>query len=186
MTLVTTPGASNADSYASLAEADAYFLARGVTAWTGADAAKEAALRRATSYLDNQYRDRWIGVRTAQAQALAWPRVDGGRGRYRGFTQYLTDADGFDIASDAVPVQVKQAAMEAALLILGGASLEPTLTRGGAIASYRSRVDVIEEETTYSPAAPAVDRYLAIEGLLSGLVTSQPGASGSVVRLVRN
>lgn len=186
MSLVVTPGASDAESYASLAEADAYFSARGMTAWAGDDATKEAALRRATSYLDNQYRDRWVGVRTGETQALAWPRVDGARGRYRGLTQYLTDSDGFDIPSDVVPVQVKRATMEAALLVIGGTSLEPSLAHGGAIVSQRSRVDVIEEETTYAPGASAMDRHTAIEGLLSGLVTSMPGAAGGTVRLVRN
>ena len=46
MAIVTEDGTgkSDAQSYLSLADADAYFTARGVSAWTGSNAVKEAAL----------------------------------------------------------------------------------------------------------------------------------------------
>jgi hypothetical protein len=188
---VTTPGAANADSYASLEEANAYFTARGNTTWTGTDDAKEAALRRGTAYLDNVYRTRWKGYRTNETQALAWPRVGSGgdsRFRFPGQTFFIygiIDPDGFEIPTDAVPVQIKNAAIEAALIALSGATLEPTLERGGQIKSISKGVGPLNKSVTYMDGAPAVDRYTAIEGLLRGLVTGTPGASSGNVRLVR-
>jgi hypothetical protein len=187
MTLVTTPAASNADSYASVAEADTYFTARGIATWTGATADKEAALRRATTYLDNQYRERWKGIRTNETQSLAWPRLDGVRGypyRY-GFATLLLDLDGFQIGSNVVPQQVKTATIEAALLALTGVSLEPTLERGGRIKSIGKSVGPLRKDIVYMDGASSVDRYLVIEGLLTGLVKSMPGAGVANMSLVR-
>ena len=177
MALITTAGAADADSYASLAEATTYFTARGVATWTGTDTVKENALRKATTYLDNQYRDRWVGVRVAETQALAWPRADG----YRAWTTPLLDADGFDIATTTVPTRVKNACLEAALLALTGSTLEPSLARGGAV----KQESVGPISVTYMDGASAVDRYTVIDGLLRGLVKSTPGASSGNVRLER-
>jgi hypothetical protein len=186
MTLITTPGAADADSYASLADADAYFAARGIATWTGTDDAKEAALRRGTSYLDNQYAARWRGIRTGVDQSLAWPRSDGSRDPYHASFLYpLLDSDGVPIPVDAVPVQIQRAAMEAALLIVGGATLEPNLDRGNAIKSISKGVGPLRKDIVYQDGAPAVDRYLVVEGLLTGFVTSTPGSPNGVVRLVR-
>lgn len=66
-------GRADADSYLSVASADAYCAAMGHVTWAGHDmAGKEAALRRATQYLDARYRFR--GERLTQTQALQWPR----------------------------------------------------------------------------------------------------------------
>lgn len=75
MTIIVEDGAGKADAetYVSVVVADAYHTAMGNTAWTGADAAKEIALRRATQYLDNRYTYR--GTRLTSTQALEWPRV---------------------------------------------------------------------------------------------------------------
>jgi hypothetical protein len=186
MTLISTSGAPDADSFVSLAEADAYFTARGETRWAGTDTAKENALRRGTAYLENQYRTRWVGIRSTQSQALSWPRVDGYRNPYRVSIQYpILDVDGFQIARDVVPVQVKNATFEAALLAITGATLEPTLIRGGAVKSTSKTVGPISKSVTYTDGAPVIDRYTAIEGILRGLVSSTPGASSGTARLVR-
>lgn len=66
-------GLTTAESYVSVADADAYHSAFGNTAWTGTTGAKEIALRRATQYIDSRYRFR--GVRKDADQALEWPRV---------------------------------------------------------------------------------------------------------------
>lgn len=186
MALTTTAGAVDADSYASLADATAYFTARGITAWTGTDTVKENALRRATTYLDNQYRERWVGVRTNETQALAWPRLDGSRNVNGGYTQPLYDSDGFQIASDAVPRQVKTACLEAALLAVAGVTLEPRLERGGDIKSISKGVGPLQKSVTYADGASVLDRLTVVEGLLRGLVKSTPGASAGSIKLVRS
>lgn len=173
MSLNSTAGDAAAESYFSVAEADTYFAARGVTAWGSANTtSKEQAARLGTTYLDNAYRDRWKGIRSTQTQALAWPRSDGERRDGVGLTMALNDCDGFQIAVDAVPDQVKRAAMEAALLALNGTTLEPTLERGGQIKSIDKSVGPLRKAVIYMDGAPALDRYTAIEGLLRGLVQS--------------
>lgn len=67
-------GLAAADSYLSVADANAYHSAMGYADWDGAsDATKEAALRRATQYIDARYRFR--GEPLTSSQALAWPRA---------------------------------------------------------------------------------------------------------------
>lgn len=75
MALVTTPKATNADSYASVAEADDYLANKrlNTTAWASlTTAVKEAALRQATEWLDANFR--WFGVVRTEDQSLRWPR----------------------------------------------------------------------------------------------------------------
>lgn len=187
MSLVVTPGASSADSYATLADTDSYFFVRGVTAWTGSDEVKEAALRKATAYLDNAYRGKWRGVRVNEDQALAWPRCNSETIRTNTtFTIALIDDDGFEIPTDAIPTQIKRAAMEAALLALGGTDLEPALAAAQVgIKSISKGVGPLNKAITYRDDAPMVGRYVAIENNLRGLVTGTPGASSGFVKLVR-
>lgn len=67
-------GLPNADSYLSIASADVYHAAMGNTDWASVPAAlKEAALRRATQYLDTRYN--WRGQPLTTTQALVWPRT---------------------------------------------------------------------------------------------------------------
>ena len=68
-------GVTGADSYVSIAEADTYAAANGLTSWASATAAaKEIALRQATRYVDTRYRFR--GSRLGLRQPLEWPRGD--------------------------------------------------------------------------------------------------------------
>lgn len=182
-------GLSTAEAYISVTDADAYFSARGVTAWTGTEEAKEAVLRRGATYLDNAYRGKWRGYRSHELQALAWPRASwpANQAFFETSTRANTiqDEDGYNIPNNEVPRQVKHANAEAALLILGGSDLEEALTRGGAIKRLHVKAGPVEKETEYTDAAPAVDRYPVIEGLLRTLVTGQPGASFGNVSIMR-
>src|SRR5687768_9190680 len=97
-------GLSTAESYISVANADSYHSVRGNTTWTGVDSLKEAALRRATTYIDGRYGARFTGTRRlARDQALMWPRSD------------ATDVEGWTIENDEVPVEIERATAEAAL-----------------------------------------------------------------------
>lgn len=187
MTLNTTPADPNADSYAALADTDAYFAALGNLLWAATDAIKENMLRRATRYFENQYRTRWIGIRANQTQALAWPRVDGMRTLLITIVAYpLLDIDGFQIGMNEVPLNIQRATMEVALLALGGAQLEGTLSRDDQqIIGTRSQVDVMSKQITRNPGAPLYERYAVIEGLLRGYVTSTPGSAAGIIQMVR-
>lgn len=179
MSLDSTAGGAAAESYFSVAEADLYFANRGVTAWTGAaTAAKEQAARLGTQYLENTCRGRWVGLTATQAQALAWPRVDGSRGSQGrsfgyGWTFPLYDINGWQIDNTTVPAQVKYAAMEAAALAIAGTKLEPTLERGGQIKSISKSVGPLSKAIVYMDGASARDVYTAIDGYLRGLVQAR-------------
>lgn len=115
----TNLGAAGADSYVSLAEANAYFTARSNATWDAADdEVKEAALRAATQYVDTIVR--YKGVRLSASQDLEWPRSG------------VTDWSGYEVAG--VPSRVKQATSELALRALSE-DLYVDLDRGGAISS---------------------------------------------------
>ena len=135
--------------YGTVAAADAYHAARANTAWAGDEVAKQAALIRASAYIDGKYQfqnacGRWeslfSGSKTGgRAQALQWPRTG------------ATDNEGNAIPVDEVPIEIEQATYEAALreIVLPG-SLSPDYVASGAI--KRQKVDVLEIE--YQSAAP--------------------------------
>ena len=57
-------GLANADAYVSVEFADEYFSARGNQTWAGLGSAdKEAAIIKATDYLEAVYFDKWQGER---------------------------------------------------------------------------------------------------------------------------
>ena len=77
MTLIVEDGTrvSGANSFVTVAEADAYFEARIDTTWTDADdEQKERALVLAADYMTQAWRLLWNGSISDGTQALAWPR----------------------------------------------------------------------------------------------------------------
>lgn len=138
------------DSYADRVEADAYFAARGVAAWAAADAAaRDAALLRATAWIEGRYR--WAGRLVDLAQPLAWPRTG------------ACDDEGRPL--DGIPHRVKAACAELALVALSE-DLAPPLDRGGRVLAER----VGQIEVDYAPDAPSGRSFPAVEALLRGLL----------------
>lgn len=157
MALTTTIGGASSDSYATLAEYQARATAMG---WTlsGTDATDEVNLRRAAVALDATYS--WLGMRQYQTQALDWPRL-------------VDDlVDDWPLDPDTVPQAVKDAQMEMAFLIQGGA--DPLDTYEGGV--KREKIDVIEVEYT----AKGRPRYDAVDRLLRKYVMAAPGQSRMV------
>ena len=167
MAIVVEDGTGKIDavSYVSVADADAYHLARGNSTWAAAsEANKEAALVRATSSLDGIYSGRWPGRRYDQDQALDWPRYD------------AWDRDGYPLAG--LPQRIKDATCAAALIELAAAgALSKALERGGSI--RREKIGPIETE--YAPGAPAATAYPAIAQALARIVR---GGSGLTITRV--
>ena len=66
---------AGANSFASVADADAYHAARLTAAWTDelAEAQKEAALIRASDWLNRKVM--WNGRKASRSQRMAWPRA---------------------------------------------------------------------------------------------------------------
>lgn len=157
LTVEDGSGLSTADAYVSLTTADAYHSAHGNAAWTGTNAAKEAAIVEATAWIDRTYRGRWTGQRRIDTQSLAWPR------------RYGSDEDGYEIAYSSVPTAVVNATCEAALKIIGGTTLDPDTERGGRIKSE----SVGSLSVTYMDGAPSGTQFVKIDRILSGLITSK-------------
>jgi hypothetical protein len=122
MTLIIEGGTGNpdAESYVSVANCAEYATNHGLTFGVSPESEAEAALRRATTWIDGRYGARFRGARTkGRDQALAWPRDN------------ATDVEGNEIADDAVPIEVIRATCEAAVRELatpGG--LSPDVTAG--------------------------------------------------------
>ena len=167
MSLVTEDGTgkSDAESLCSVAVADAYHLVRGNSAWDLLDNTdeKEPALRKATDYMIAAYRDRWDGVRYSEDQALDWPRSGVVR-------------DSWQVDTDTVPVEVRNACAELALKS-ASATLLDDQTQG----VIREKVGVIEVE--YSENSPQGTRYKQIDAMLRPFLSST--GNGCNVKMVR-
>lgn len=163
MTLVTESGAglADAESFASVDFATAYHAARSNTAWAPAtDDDKEAALRKATEYLQQTYGLRWKGERMLSTQALDWPR-------------WGAIVDNVETGYDSVPDAVQKACASLALRALT-ASLAPDIERETSSERVEGAVTV-----TYREGAPAYVRYREIDGLLARYLRT--GNSGLLV-----
>ena len=167
----TLQGAS-ANSYVTLAEADAYFLTVPHDEhWTGSDDAKNRVLITATRYLDNF---EYYGTRCTTTQALKWPRKD-----YK--------VDGVEIKCTFIPEQVKNATFELAhvLLYKGEALVGTTGTQGTYDQVELGDLKVKFKESSQTPGVinNILDVYPWLESFLGAYMKS--GATNYAVELKR-
>ena len=158
---------AGANSFASVADADAYHAARLTAAWTDelAEVQKEAALIRASDWLNRK--GMWNGRKASRSQRMAWPRAG------------VSTQDG-EIAPDEIPAEVVEACCELAGFFVEQDYLAP-LDRGGDIASLS--VDVIS--IAYNGTAPAETVFPSLSGLLAGLGTVNTGKGGGIMEVGR-
>jgi hypothetical protein len=141
-------GLSTAESYASVSSADTRLTSLGNTTWsTITTAEKEEALRRATRYMVQSYRSRWIGARSTSVQALDWPRT-------------WVMIDGYPINANVVPADISNACIDLALKAAAG-DLAPDLDR----TVIREKVGPLETE--YAPHGTEYVRYRSIDMALA-------------------
>ena len=173
MALTVTPGASNADSYASLAFALAYHAARGNAAWAiGLDADRETALRRATVWLDSTYRAQWPqGYRiNGRVQALDWPMSN------------VRDAAGWYVDYTTIPVEIANATCEAALREYAKpGSLLPDYVQSQAVESATAGPVSVTFKAS-SGAATIVPILTLVDGILGRLLGGVARGSVAMVR----
>lgn len=159
-------GLSDATSYTSVAEFDAYFADRGIDVSALNTPQKQYLLIKATDYVEQRWGMLFKGLREFDCQALSFPRLA------------LTNRDGRDV--EGVPGKLKYAVCEYAWK-LNTAPLFPDLgDRSSQVTRLRQRVGPLEEETQYSSVAgsstlpiqpyPQADRYLAEYVFPSGRV----------------
>lgn len=151
MALIVEDGSSvsGAESYISVADADAYHEARGNTAWDVIDD-KEALLRKATDYMVGKYRLRWAGVRTYSDQVLDWPRANVPVMDVHGIIYY---------DSSEIPQAIKHACAILALKAYNATLAEDQTQK---VVS----VQVGPITTTYEPSSSTAVKYSEVDGLL--------------------
>lgn len=150
-------GVTDANSYADDTFADAYFTERSVAGWTGTQAVKQAALIRATDYIEQRFGDRFIGDPVATTQSLSWPRTGAG-----------------DYASDEVPIKLQRATCEYALRALTAAlAPDPTYDESGAsVVTVRKKLGPLEKslQVLGTGHRELIRAYPAADMLLKGLI----------------
>lgn len=169
MALIVEDGSApqGAESYLSVDDASTYHQNRGNALWaTLAQEQMEAALRRATDYLVQVYRDRWKGGRAHWKQSLDWPRVgvvtrdfvNGGPGYGPFVVDYKT-----------IPQELKNATAELAFRAAQGPLMADTTTR-----VTSEQVGTIK--VTYDPTSPQNPQFLEIDAILSPYLQTQGGS----------
>lgn len=153
MALNSTSGASDANSYASIIEADTFHSERGDEGWSALDlSVREQKLIKATDYIDARYR--FKGVPDTNPQALANPRFE---------------EEGLH------PALVKATIMLAARI--DELSFERN-GQDGIVSESKTLAGVGNKSTTYS-SKPS-DPFPFITSLLSEIATRRSAAAGNI------
>lgn len=173
MTIVVEDGTGlpNAESYVSVADCVAYAVSRGLSFAESPPDDAEAALRRATTWIDGQFGARFTGRKTnGRAQALQWPRTD------------ATDADGFDIASDEVPDEIIRATCEAAIRELATpGALSPDVKAGEIIAGASVSGAVSVQYATGAGIDGQRPISTVIDDILAGLIGARAKSGAAII-----
>lgn len=139
---------AGANSYADAADSIAYQTDRGRQAWLDATTeVQEAALIRATDYIETRFGRRFVGQPLGDVQELAWPRQ---------LAVYPRTGNAFP--DDEVPQDILDATILYAGQIIGpdGDDLElmtelaitPEISSSN-VKAKKEKVDVLEESTEY-------------------------------------
>lgn len=157
-------GLPNAESYISVADANAYHAAIGNTAWAAlaSDALREQALRRATQYMVGRYRMLWTGTRMSMTQALDWPRSLVPL-RDLPFASYYPNTQ--------VAPEVKNACASLALRTSTGAALVSDESQ------RKTKVKIGPIETEYADGSSVQKKYPEVDAMLKAYLK---GGSGQV------
>lgn len=144
-TLTATASSATANSYATVAEGNAYFDERvQASNWTGESDAdvKERALIMATRRVDQLS---FEGAKSTDTQALKWPRIN------------AFDESGYEYDTDAVPTLVKHATFEIALKILNdNADSTDPLADSGLEQFDRAKVGPLDVEINHTRSSTAL------------------------------
>lgn len=157
-------GKSDAESYVSAANCEAYASSRGLTFTDNASG--EAALRRATGWLDATYMARWPGVRVhGRNQALQWPRTG------------AEDIDGNPIGDDEIPAELIDALCEAACREFAtSGALSPDVVPAQIVQSASVDGAVSVTYAGEPTAAGMLPIITAVDNILAPLIGRKPSA----------
>lgn len=166
-TLIVEDGScpEGANTYASLAAANAYCLDRGLWAETEDNTAKESALIRATDWLNSMD---WRGTKVDLLRVMAFPRDS------------VIIGDKVLLDNNTVPAAIVVACIEAAAIYYSGADPMSAQEHGGDVAAYSESVGSLSMSTTYKDGAPAETLYRSVTGRIKLFLRSVEGASGGM------
>lgn len=161
-------GLSNATTYCTVAEADAYFDGLG-TAWlaTGEGTSdKQLALNQASTALDLLYGQQYKGYPLTADQALLFPRTT--------FTINGTQ----DVRG--IPVHLKRAVFETALKYTVGENIFPDLNEAAVVKSKSIGIGDLTKTVDYAETGTREQLlgFYKIELLLKPLLTGEAGEDG--------
>lgn len=174
-------GDAGSNAYVSVAYVDTHHADRGNSAWGDfTTPEKEAAIIRASEYIDKRFGRQFRGVRQTKDQGMEWPRLD------------AFDNDGFLLSGgDDVPRQIEKASSEYAIraAICGVLAPDPPLpvpkqdltdssgdrpeqSPSGQITRKKDKVGPLEEERWYETTTQALGKNMGIgaTGVKSSLV----------------
>jgi len=170
-------GLTNADAFISLAWLKEYHDARGNDYSAYTDAALEQAIVRATDFISESHH--WAGYKIKERghqdgeQALAWPR------------SYVVDRNGYSVANDEVPTEIKKATAEVAIYEAGTpGGMQPTYVAHDRVKSERVGPLATEFDLSNRSAEGARPVLLVVRDLIGQFLARGAGnrLAGSVVR----
>ena len=143
----------DANSYCSVADADAYHTTRGNAAWAALDnTTKEQNLIKATDYISMFYDALWDGEPMQAGQSLAWPRRD------------VRVSGGFYIPIDIIPRALRHATAELAMKAASGINLFEDIGRE----TLSEKVGEIA--VTYAQGSRRSTQFTVVDGWLSSFL----------------
>lgn len=150
-------GIENAETYATVAELEAYAAKRGLTLTTNTEANKERLLRLASDYIESKLY-RLAGYKSHQRQALAFPR----------FGIWI---DGYEIAGNVIPQRLKDAQIQLAIDI----ETSNPFVIGDGREVIREKIDVLEVEYSSSGRTAVLPVFSKFEALFRVFYASGGG-----------
>lgn len=157
-------GIEFANATATVEFVDDYHSDRGNTTWTGTTGEKQAAIIRATDFLERRWGPYLKGQREfPEIEGLSFPRID------------MYDRNGYAITG--VPTKWQQACAEYALREIAGTDLLPDISTD-TITSETKKVGPIEVSTSYSVGGvEEIPEYPEADLLVYDFVFPQTGRS---------
>lgn len=162
-----------ADFYGTASGYKAYWLARGNDQSTVTDPNVQVALLIASEFIDRSFGHQWQGLKVGQrAQVRDWPRSG------------VVDKNGYSVASDVPPVEVENAAYEAAFRQLASPGIffkdyTPGKYKSVSITGALSVEYAIGDAWSFQTQMPAIGLILAP---VLGCYSSGSMLSGALVR----
>lgn len=173
MALDATVGGSSSNAYVTKDEADDFHGSLGSSAWVSETSAslKESAIVRATAWVDRRYSLEFSGARVGgRSQALEWPRTG------------AIDRAGQEVDSSSIPVEIKRAVFQAALVELQNPGILTEVVDPTNPIKVKEKLGPMEIQYNAVSGSKEDLRvgYLSVEETLAPLL-SKSGLSGAIL-----